>query len=163
MYCFENFAVCRVFGLGQCTVSEEEIVAFGTCYDPQPFHADGVAAAESIYGGLIASGVHTMTPYIWLFVDGLLSDSASLESPSIDELRWPTPIHPGDTLRARYTVTSSRESRSHPEWGIMQGLAIGENQDGVSVITMSVTNFFTRRVSAGASEALRSGVPGASM
>jgi len=55
------------------------------------------------------------------------------------------------------------ESRSHPEWGIVQGLAIGENQDGVSVITMSVTNFFTRRVSAEGSEALRSGVPGASM
>jgi len=163
MYYFEKFPVGRVFGLGQCTVSEEEIVAFGTCYGPQPFHADGVAAADSIYGGLIASGVHTMTPYIRLFVDGLLSDSASLGSPGIDELRWPTPIHPGDTLRARYTAASSRESRSHPEWRIVQGLAIGENQDGVSAITMSVTNLINRRTSAKGSEALRSGVPGVSM
>jgi acyl dehydratase len=108
MYCFEDFAVDRVFDLGQCTVSEEEIVAFGTCYDSQPFHVDGVAAADSIYGGLIASGVHTTALYMRLFVDGLLSDSASLGSPGIDELRWPTPVHPGDTLRARYTVASSR-------------------------------------------------------
>ncbi len=133
MYYFEKFPVGRVFGLGHCTVSEEEIVAFGTCYGPQPF------------------------------VDGLLSDSASLGSPGIDELRWPTPIHPGDTLRARYTAASSRESRSHPEWGIVQGLAIGANQDGVSAITMSVTNLINRRTSAKGSEALRSGVPGVSM
>ncbi len=41
-YYFEDFAVGGVFELGQCTVSEEEIVAFGIRYDPQLFHADRV-------------------------------------------------------------------------------------------------------------------------
>lgn len=160
-YYFEDFAVGRVFELGQCTVSEEEIVAFGTRYDPQPFHADRVAAADSMFGGLIASGVHTMALYMRLFVDGVLSGSASLGSPGIDELRWPAPVRPGDTLRARYSVASARKSQSRPKWGIVQGLATAENQRDVTVMTMSVINLFTRRVATDDGGALRPPGPAA--
>jgi len=101
-----------------------------------------------MFGGLIASGVHTMALYMRLFVDGVLGDSASLGSPGIDEMRWPAPVRPGDTLRARYTVASARKSRSRPEWGIVTGRATAENQEGVTVMTMSVINLFTRRYAA---------------
>lgn len=160
-YYFEDFAVGRVFDLGQCTVSEQEVIDFGTRYDPQPFHADRVAAADSMFHGLIASGVHTMALYMRLFVDGVLSDSASLGSPGIDELRWPVPVRPGDTLRARYSVASARKSRSRPEWGIVQGLATVENQDNVTVMTMTVINLFTRRYAAEGGGALPPPGPGA--
>jgi len=156
---FEDFSVGRVFELGQCAVSEEEIVAFATGYDPQPFHTDRVAAADSMFGGLIASGVHTMALYMRLFVEGVLGDSASQGSPGIDEMRWPAPVRPGDTLRARYTVASARKSRSRPEWGIVTGLASAENQEGVTVMTMSVINLFTRRYAAEADGRLASPGP----
>ena len=56
---FEDFKVGQVIELGSCTVSKDEIIAFARKFDPQPFHIDEAAAERSIYGGLIASGMHT--------------------------------------------------------------------------------------------------------
>ena len=67
-------------------------------FDPQPFHVDEAAAARSIYGGLIASGWHTVSLFMRLLVDGLLRDSASMGSPGVDEVRWPNPVRPGDVV-----------------------------------------------------------------
>ena len=44
------------FTSGGLTFTEAEIIDFAFRYDPQPFHLDANAAAESPYGGLIASG-----------------------------------------------------------------------------------------------------------
>ena len=44
------------FVSGGITLTESGIIGFALTYDPQPFHLDAAAAAESIYGGLIASG-----------------------------------------------------------------------------------------------------------
>jgi GGDEF domain-containing protein len=54
---FEDFFEGQDLDLGSRTLSEEEIIAFATQFDPQPFHVDKEAAAASIYGGVIASGV----------------------------------------------------------------------------------------------------------
>jgi len=78
-----------------------------------------------------------------------------------DATPCPAPVRPGDTLRARYRVASARESRSRPEWGIVQGLATAENRKGVTVMTMSVMNFFTRQFPADGGDALRPRGPGA--
>ena len=56
---FEDVAVGESLALGSHTVSEAEILAFGRRYDPQPMHSDPIAARQSFYGGLIASGWHT--------------------------------------------------------------------------------------------------------
>ena len=39
-------------------LTRDEIVKFASQYDPQPFHIDVESAKKSIYGGLIASGLH---------------------------------------------------------------------------------------------------------
>ena len=39
----------------------EGIVAFGREYDPLPFHLEGESSAQSIFGGPIASALHTMS------------------------------------------------------------------------------------------------------
>ena len=57
---FEDFAVGDVFRAGPVALAEDDIVAFARQYDPQPFHIDPAAAAETIYGGIIASGWHTI-------------------------------------------------------------------------------------------------------
>ena len=53
---FDDFAPGQVYPLGRRTLTREDIVAFARDWDPQPFHLDEHAAADSIYGGLIASG-----------------------------------------------------------------------------------------------------------
>src|SRR6059058_3213573 len=111
---FEDFTEGQLFELGETRVTEAEILEFARRFDPQSFHVDPEAARSSLFGGLIASGWHTGSLYMGLMVRGLLLDSASLGSAGIDELRWLKPVHPGDTLKARLTVTSVKPSQKHP-------------------------------------------------
>ena len=70
------------------TLDEASIIAFARQYDPQAFHIDPVAAEESIYGGLIASGWQTVAVTMRMLVDHVISPASSLGSPGCDELRW---------------------------------------------------------------------------
>ena len=56
---WEDFAVGQVRDLGTITPTCEEIIAFASQFDPQPFHLDDEAAKASVFGGLCASGWHT--------------------------------------------------------------------------------------------------------
>ena len=88
---FEDFEVGKTVDVGSRTVTEEEIIAFATAFDPQPFHIDKDAAAHSIFGGVIASGWHTCSMMMRMMVDGFLRDSSSMGSPGVDEVRWIKP------------------------------------------------------------------------
>jgi len=68
----------QVHHLGRRMVTRDEIVAFAREWDPQPFHLDEAAAAASIYGGLIASGWHTVCVFMRLYADGLLARAAAI-------------------------------------------------------------------------------------
>ena len=142
---FEDFKVGQVIELGSCTVSKEEIVSFARRFDPQPFQVDEIAAGESIYGGLIASGWHTGSLFMRLLYDGLLSRAASMGSPGQDELRWPNPVRPGDTLSARGLVKELIPSRSKPDRGLVRTVYEVFNQDGVTVMTMRGLGMFQKR------------------
>ena len=95
-------------------MTEAEILDFARAFDPQPMHADPEFAAQGPFHGLIASGWHTGGIMMRLFADHYLSRVASLASPGLDELRWPAPVRPGDSLRLRLTVVEARRSRSKP-------------------------------------------------
>jgi TldD protein len=91
---FEDYTAGQVYDLGTITVSEPEIVEFARRYDPQYFHVDPAKAAMSEFGGIIASGWHTVSLAMRLYVAGYLSHVASLASPGVDEVRWPNPWRP---------------------------------------------------------------------
>lgn len=142
---FEDFVVGESIEFGSRTLTEEEIIAFAKQFDPQPFHVDPEKAASSYYGGLIASGWHTVSIYMRLLVDGLLQDTQSLGSPGVDELRWLKPVRPGDTLQARYTVLEALPSKSRPTVGIIRSKGEMVNQHGEVVLTVVAANFFARQ------------------
>ena len=73
---FEDFEPGQVFELGSRAVTEEEIVDFARRFDPQPFHLDPEQARASVFGGLIASGWHTGSMWMRLYVDSLLGEMA---------------------------------------------------------------------------------------
>ena len=117
---FEDYLPGASHDCGSVSVSEAEIISFATQFDPQPFHVDPAAAARGPFGGLIASGWHTAALVMRQLVDHYLSAEASLGSPGLDDLRWPEPVRPGDTLRVRVTAVEARRSREqagprHPE------------------------------------------------
>jgi len=142
---FEDFEPGQVYELGSRTVTEADIVAFARDWDPQPFHTDPEAAAESVFGGLIASGWHTGAMWMRLYVDSLLGGPASQGSPGIEELRWLAPVRPGDTLHGRLTVLETRPSERRPGRGTVRIRGEMENQEGVTVLSLVSRGHFTRR------------------
>jgi acyl dehydratase len=141
---FDDFAPGQVYPLGRRTLTRDEIVAFARDWDPQPFHLDNQAATESIYGGLIASGWHTVCVFMRLFADGLLNRSAAMGSPGVDAIRWLRPVRPGDTLEARVEVLEVRPSRSKPDRGIVRLRSVMINQHQGEVLSFIANVMFQR-------------------
>src|SRR5213592_1767479 len=56
---FEDIGVGEISDIGRHTFTAEDIKAFATRFDPQPFHLDEALAARSQFGRLCASGWHT--------------------------------------------------------------------------------------------------------
>jgi acyl dehydratase len=117
---FEDFATGQEYPFGPHTVTRAEIVAFAAEFDPQPFHLDERAAADSMLGGLAASGWHTCALFMRMVALGWLNDSASMGSPGIDSLKWRRPVRPGDVLSGRSIVLGTRASNSKPDRGFLQ-------------------------------------------
>jgi acyl dehydratase len=142
---FEDFIPGLAIELGSISVSADEIVTFARQFDPQPFHVDEVAARGTIYGGLIASGLHTLGLFLRLLVPNVLNNAVSLGSPGMEAVRWPHPVRPGDTLTGRWTVLEARISRSKPDRGILRGRGELRNQHGETVLEVEAINFMGRR------------------
>jgi acyl dehydratase len=141
----EDFHHGDVIELGEFSLAKDEIIAFAKRFDPQPFHVDEEAAKQTHFGGLIASGWHTVSALMRLMVDGYIKTTVSLGSPGIDEIRWLKPVRPGDVLRARGIVLEVVPSRSKPDRGHTRIRYEVENQKGETVMTMVGRGIFARR------------------
>ncbi len=142
---FEDIEVGKVEEVGSYLMTREEIVAFASKYDPQPFHLDEDEAKDSMFGQLVASGFHTASAMMRMMVDNLMKDGGGLGSPGIDELRWIVPVKPGDVLHLRARVLEKRESKSKPGIGIMKNYVEVLNQKNEVVMTMKSTGFVRKR------------------
>jgi acyl dehydratase len=142
---FEDYAAGAVYEYGYASVSEADIIAFAERFDPQPIHTDAQFAAAGPFGGLIASGWHTASLAMRMVVDHYLSRVASLASPGVDELRWPAPVRPGDSLRLRTTILETRRSRSKPDRGLVRTHVELLNQHGQIVLSLAAMNLIGLR------------------
>jgi acyl dehydratase len=133
------------FVTGGITLTESEIINFAWRYDPQPFHVDVNAAAESPYGGLIASGFQGLLLCFRLFMQSGMLAQSSLGSPGIDELRWMVPVRPGDTLHSAVEVLEIRPSASKPDRGIARLKYQAINQRDEAVLGFIINHLLWRR------------------
>ena len=147
---FEDYLLGTTYECGSVGIDQASILAFAKEFDPQPFHVDPVAAAAGPYGGLIASGWHTAALVMRLLVENYLAPESSLGSAGLDELRWPHPVRPGDTLRVRATVVESRRSLSKPDRGIVKTMVQATNSGGATVMRATAINFILVRPDPGA-------------
>jgi acyl dehydratase len=112
----EDVVVGSEFVTEEVTITAEDIIAFATQFDPQPFHTDPEAAKTSFFGGLAASGWHTAAITMRL----LVTQGPPIAGGTIGaggELSWPSPTRPGDRLHVRITVESVTASKSNPSRG----------------------------------------------
>ncbi len=131
---------------GSYPVTREAVIDFASKFDPQPFHLDDAAAAQTHFGRLSASGWHTCAMTMRMMVENLtVGGHAGLGSPGVDEIRWLTPVYPGDTLRVETVVTEVRPSRSKPDIGSVHSDITVFNQNDRPVMTMKSIGLVRRR------------------
>jgi acyl dehydratase len=145
MIWWEDFKVGEVAEMGRHTFTQEEIVAFARQFDPQPFHIDAAAAKSGPFDGLIASGWHTCSIGMRLMVESYVNDSKSLGSPGLDNIRWLSPVRPGDTITYTRVLLESRASASRKDVGLVKSRWEAVNQKGELVLTMEGWGMFGRR------------------
>lgn len=136
---FEDYKMGGTYVCGSFTVTEPEIIAFATQYDPQMMHTNRELAAKGPFGEVIASGWHTVGLTMRLLVENFLPHDG-LAAPGIDELRWPRPVRPGDTLTLHATVEQVRPSRTKPDRGLVHTLLEVFNQKGELVMSLKPMN-----------------------
>lgn len=139
MTAFERIEIGDLADLGRHHFTAEEIKRFAGAYDPQPFHTDEAAAANTHFGALCASGWHTASVMMRLFVNYFGREierardrgepAPSLgPSPGFDDLKWLRPVYAGDEIAFTGRITGKRESASKPGWGIVSIEMVGANQ-----------------------------------
>ena len=149
---YEDIVLDETFALGAHTFSVEEIIRFGTLYDPQYFHVDPEAAKHSHFGGLVASGWHTVTVGHRKMVDALFVEEDRLRglgkepgisgpSPGVNRMEFKVPVRPGDTVTYVIAVTGKRLSNSIPGWGLLFNTISGTNQRGELVYRAELVSF----------------------
>jgi acyl dehydratase len=144
---FEDFPPGHFGSFGPRHVTREEIIAFATEFDPQPMHLDEEAAKHSMLRGLSGSGWHLGSLMMRMLFDGFIHRTASLGSPGVDELRWLSPLRPGDDLTLDVDVTQARVSRSRPETGIVTFKMSVRNASGQTLVEATSPVIVKRRAS----------------
>jgi acyl dehydratase len=119
---------------GSLVVTQDEIISFASNWDPQTFHVDVDEARSSTFGGLVASGLHTLLVTYRLFNElGILSGSA-IAGLGYQAVRFDAPVRPGDRLKVDVRVHSLRQTRTHNR-GIVTFALETSNQDGTVVLS----------------------------
>jgi acyl dehydratase len=116
-------------------MTPERIAAFASEYDPQPIHLDPKAAADSMFGGIIASGWHSLSATMRLMVRSNIFDGAPVVGVGVDRLRYLKPVRAGDRLRARAEVLETRPSSTTPERGYLVLRVVTSRGTGEDVLT----------------------------
>jgi len=142
---WEDVSVGEAVAFGRISVSKEDIVAFASAFDPQPFHLDEEAAKDSMIGRLCASGWHSCAMLMRMLAQDVMSRAAGLGSPGIEEVKWLKPVFPGDELTGRYTCTAKRVLKSRPGVGLCQMLYEMINSQGEVVMTWNAAQLLGLR------------------
>ena len=141
----EDIRVGDRFHSGQHTLTEAGIIEFARQFDPQPMHLDPEAAKGTIFGGLIASGWYTAAIVMKLRLESDERVAGGLIGLGVEQVRWPRPARPGDTLHLESEVLDVHPSRSHPDHGVVRMRETALNQRGEVVLTMVTSLWVPRR------------------
>lgn len=146
---FEDITIGSKAVLGMHTFTQDEIIAFGKKYDPQPFHVDPMAAKRSSYGGIIASGWHTVAIWMRLMIDFQKSLGANGMrggvSPGFEDLRWVKPVRPGMTLTYSTETIEKIDLKSRPELGLIKSRNEARDQHGMLYMSFIGKGFIFRK------------------
>ena len=120
-------------------VTAEEIKEFAAKYDPQPFHLDEVAAQNTFFNGLAASGWLTAAIAMRLRVEST-PIAGGMVGAGVEEIRFTQPVRPGDWIRTEAEILAVRRSNSRPGMGVVRSRTLVFNQRD-EIVLRSTVNF----------------------
>lgn len=141
---FEDIPVGWQQRIGTWSLGADEVIAFASEWDPQPFHVDEEAARQSIYGGLTASSLHLFAICTRLFFDHG-SGIAVLAMLGKDRVQFPHPARAGQDLLYETECIEARPSKSKPDRGIIRLRDQLSDESGATVLSQEVNLLVSRR------------------
>ncbi len=130
---FEDLNIAEPLQCQTVKITKKAILSFGKEFDPQPFHISEQKGNESIFKGLIASSLHTLSACTRVVVDALV-DVTILSGVGMDEVKMTNPVRPGDILTVNAWWTNLRQSESNPNFGFGTVRCQATNQKNEPVI-----------------------------
>jgi acyl dehydratase len=143
---FEDFEVGVWQTNGTYEMTEAEIIEVAERWDPQVFHIDPVAAADSPFGGIVACSAHLFS--ISCVLSSKVPEDQKAKAVSalgFDKIRLHSPARPGDVLTSRSTILETRVSQSKPHLGIIRSRTEMSNQRDELVYSMEGAALIERR------------------
>lgn len=117
------------------TVTETDNLLISTLtHNPQPLHLDAEAAGASEFGRILVNGTFTFALMVGISV-GDTTLGTLVANLGYDEVRMPSPVFIGDTLRAETEVVALRPSKSRPGQGVVTFRHVMLNQRDETVCT----------------------------
>lgn len=141
----EDIAVGDRVALGEYAVVHAEVIEFASHWDDQWFHTDDAAAAQGHFGGVIASGIHTLAIMQKLTVQAIYGRWAVVAGRGFDRVRFVEAVRPGDTITGSIEVTEVALDERRGRVTMHQTLV---NQHGRTVLVADLTIMVFRRAAA---------------
>jgi itaconyl-CoA hydratase len=127
------------------TVTEMDNTLFcALTMNTQPLHLNEDFSSRTVFGQRIVNGIFTLGLVVGLTVSDL-TEGTVVANLGYDHVRHPNPVFHGDTIYVETEVVDKRESRSHPDRGIIRLKHIGRKPDGTVVVELERTVLFMKR------------------
>lgn len=127
---FEDIDVGETRMLGPRRLSLQDSLDFSNTFDRLPIHIDPVAAQASMFGGLIASGLHTLSLAASLVVDEFLVRTAMTGASGMTDVCWFKPVYPPQSIWVRLSAVEKIHGAKGRSFGtvvmLLEALLEGE-------------------------------------
>lgn len=152
---YEDLSIGDTFELGSQSLTKDEIISFAEQFDPQPFHVDEEKAADSMFGELVASGLHTLCLSVRIFVTEFVNTDnglANMGGLGLEEVRWHEAVTPGESLSLMVEVVEKEPSNSRSDRGYITFERRMHNEDDILVLSYRTVNIVGRQNPAASAE-----------
>jgi acyl dehydratase len=142
---FEEFVVGDLYRsrYGRTVTEADNLLFTGLTLNTNPLHFDARYAGQTRWGKLLVNSTFTLALITGMTVSDISENAVA--NLGWEEVRLPSPVFVGDTLYAETEVLATRDSKSHPEAGIVTVRTRGLNQDGQVVIEFRRSILIYRR------------------
>lgn len=135
---FDEIRLGEVLTLGPRQITVEDSLRFCNEFDRLPFHLDRAHAKQSIYGQLIASGLHTLSLTASIVVDGFLVHTSMTGASGMESVRWHRPVTLPNQLSVRVTVVEKSPPKVGKSYGVLKCKLETLGQDDNLVMSATV-------------------------